>query len=51
MYFALPLFIGTEGLWLAQATTEVIAALIATLFLVKYKKNGGLEQALSGTVL
>ena len=37
--FALPLFIGTEGLWLAQATTEVIAALIATLFLVKYKKE------------
>ena len=37
--FVLPLFIGTEGLWLAQATTELIAAIIATAFLVKYKKE------------
>lgn len=37
--FVLPLFIGTEGLWLAQATTELISAIIATAFLVKYKKE------------
>ncbi|WP_026527871.1 MATE family efflux transporter [Butyrivibrio sp. VCD2006] len=37
--FVLPLFIGTEGLWLAQATTEVIAATIATVFLIKNKKE------------
>ncbi len=37
--FVLPLIMGTEGLWLAQATTETIAALIAAIFLFKYREE------------
>ena len=39
MILVLPLFLGTDGLWLAQAATEVFAAVIAIAFLVARKRE------------
>ena len=39
MILVLPLFLGTDGLWLAQAATELFAAVIAIAFLVARKRE------------
>ena len=39
MIFLLPVFLGTDGLWLAQAVTEVLSALIAVAFFVARKSE------------
>lgn len=39
MILVLPLFLGTDGLWLAQAATEVFAAVIAIVFFVTRKRE------------
>jgi Na+-driven multidrug efflux pump len=39
MIFILPMFLGTDGLWLAQAVTELFAALIAIFFFIKCKNE------------
>ena len=39
MIFVLPLFLSADGLWLAQAATELFAAVIAIAFLVTRKSE------------
>ena len=39
MIFVLPLFLGTNGLWLAQAVTELFSAVIAITFFILRKKE------------
>ena len=39
MILVLPLFLGTDGLWLAQAATEVFAAVIAIVFFITRKRE------------
>ena len=39
MILVLPLFLGTDGLWLSQAATELFAAVIAIAFFVTRKKE------------
>lgn len=39
MIFVLPLFLGADGLWLAQAATELLAAVIAIAFFIARKSE------------
>ena len=39
MILVLPLFLGTDGLWLAQAATELFAAVIAIAFFITRKRE------------
>ena len=39
MILVLPLFLGTDGLWLSQAATEVFAAVIAIVFFITRKRE------------
>ena len=39
LILALPMALGTDGLWLAQAVTELLAALIAVFFFIRCKMN------------
>ena len=39
MILVLPLFLGTDGLWLAQAATELFAAVIAIAFFIARKSE------------
>ena len=39
MIFVLPLFLGADGLWLAQAATELFAAVIAIAFFIARKSE------------
>ena len=40
MIFILPMFFGTDGLWLAQAITELFSAMIALIFFIVLDKHG-----------
>ena len=39
LIFLLPLFFGADGLWIAQAVTELFAALIAIVFFIRRKSE------------
>ena len=39
MILVLPLFLGTDGLWLAQAATELLAAVIAIAYFIARKRE------------
>ena len=39
LILALPMALGTDGLWLAQAVTELLAALIAVFFFIRCKNE------------
>jgi len=39
MILVLPLLLGTDGLWLAQAATELLSALIAIVFFIRCKRE------------